>query len=105
MRATERVILRGHEGLAAPRRFVIKEDSAGGVLPVTLPVIHGGLVSQNLGAGVRTARVERRSLALRRRSASEHLARRGLIKPETKAGPAGGFQQTHRAEPYHARGA
>ena len=45
------------------------------VQSVTLPVVHRDVVPKHLGAGIGTARVKRRRLALRRRGAAEHLAR------------------------------
>src|SRR3981189_2204082 len=68
------------EGFAAHRRFVVEEDSAAGVHPVGLAVIHRDPVRVDLRYAVRRAWVERRGLCLRRLAhLAEHLGGRGLV--------------------------
>src|SRR6266542_3522059 len=53
------------EGLSATLALVVKEDSVDGEKAVGLAVIDDGPVGEDLGNGVGTARVKRRSLGLR----------------------------------------
>ena len=62
-----------HEGLAAPRGFVIKKDAIRCMHPVRLAVVHRRPEAHRLRYRVRTAWVERRVLALRRWRRPEHL--------------------------------
>ena len=96
--------LAGDEGLAAARRLVVEQNAAGSVEPVALPVIHRDVVAEDLGAGVRAARVEDRGLALRRRRAAEHLARGGLVEAALARRTPHGFQQAQRADGDHIGG-
>ena len=93
-----------HKGLPPPRRFVVEQNSAGGVQAITFPVIHRHLVREGLGAGIWAARVENGSLALRGKRATEHLAGRGLIKPARKSIAPDGFEQADRAQRHHVGG-
>src|ERR1039458_6100487 len=68
------------------------------VEPITLPVVHGDVVAKDLGTSVGTARVKGRGLALGRRGAAEHLARRRLVEAALDTGAPGGFQEAECAD-------
>src|SRR5213080_517704 len=85
--------LAGNEGLSTAGRFVIEQDSAGGVKSVAFAVVDGNVMPEDFGAGVRAARMEGGCLRLRRRRAAEHLARRRLVEARAHPGAAKRFEQ------------
>ena len=72
--------LAGHERLAAPRAFVVEQDSGAGKEAVSFAIIDRLPVGVKLGTGVGTARVKRRVESLRRRRRAVHLRAGRLIK-------------------------
>ena len=69
------------EGLAAPRALVVEKNAVRGVHPVGFAVVHDDPVGIELGHRVRTARIERRRLALRRLAhPAVELRCRGLVE-------------------------
>src|SRR5471030_2720473 len=90
--------LAGNERLATPRRLVVEENAAGGVKTVGLAVVDRDAMAEQLGTGVRAARVERRGFGLGRRCRPEHLARGSLVEPAANASAANRFEQSQGAD-------
>ncbi len=63
--------------------LVVEQDPRTGEQPVALPIVHGDVVAEHLGAAIRRTRMERRHLVLRRLThLAEHLRRRRLIEAD-----------------------
>jgi hypothetical protein len=82
---------------------MVEQDAAAGVEAVTLPIIYGYLVGEQLRTGVRAARMKAGVLILRRRLAAEHLARGCLIKTAAEVCAADRFEQAQRSHSHHVR--
>ena len=73
--------------------------------PVALAVVHGDPERINLGRAIRTARVERRRLALRHLAhQAKHFAARRLIKTRLGGAFANRLEQPHGCHPRHIPG-
>src|SRR5262249_43706155 len=75
------------EGFSAPGRLMVEQNAIAGVETVTLAVIDRSPIGEDLGAGIRTARIEGSSFGLRSfQDFTEHLAARSLVKARTDLG-------------------
>src|SRR5260370_15271213 len=72
--------------------------------PIALPVVHGDIVPEDLGAGVGTAGVKGRGFVLRRLGRSEHFNGGGLVEAAIQADAMDGFQEAEDAEAGHVDG-
>ena len=85
--------LTGDELQPAPGRFVIEENARAGEEAVALPIVHGDVVTVDLGDPVRAARVERGALPLRDFAhLAEHLAGRRLVESDRGIGEPDRFE-------------
>ncbi len=75
--------LAGDELEAASRTLVVEQDAAAGEQAVALAVVDDDVVTEDLGAAVGRARMERRALGLRGLAdLAEHLAAAGLVEAD-----------------------
>ena len=87
------------EGFAAPRGFVVEEDSVGCMEMVGLTVVSGNPIAVELRNGVGAARVERRGLRLGGFfCVSEKLRGGGLVETGLRAGFPHGVQKPQDTE-------
>src|SRR5205807_7818811 len=87
--------------LAADRRLVVEENAVAGVEAVSFSIVDRNPVGVQLGYAVRRARIERRSLALRRFAhLAVQLRARCLIEPGSRFQfqDSYGFEKAQRAE-------
>ena len=76
---------------------MVEENSAACEHPVAFAVVHGNVVAEHLGAGIRTTGVERSILVLWRPHRTKHLAGRGMIETRLDAGLPDRLQEPKRA--------
>src|SRR5579862_198277 len=100
--------LAGYESFSALRTLVIKQDSIADKQAVGLPVIDGVPVGGHLADRIRTARIERGMLVLRRGGCPEHFGGPGLIITNLLAALADmitqRFEQPQRTQCIHVGG-
>src|SRR5260221_8666856 len=83
----------------APWRFVVEKDAAVRVQAVALAVVDGDPVPINLSNTIRTARVERRVLALRNfLNLAENFRRGRLVEPNVLVDMADSVKDARHAE-------
>lgn len=90
-----------HKRPAPPRALMVKQNPITRIHPIRLPIIHRNPERIELRSAIRTARVKRRLLRLRRLDDfAVQLRRRGLVEPDVLVEPAGadGVEETERAE-------
>jgi hypothetical protein len=83
---------------------MVEQDAVADEHAVRLPIVDAGPVGIELGDGIRTARVKRSALVLRRRTGTEHLRGRRLVQPRRHAGHPQSLEDPHGSQPGHVAG-